>query len=91
MVLCMEESPEKMPAEQAEQDDAAGTNRNCPCSHKRPPKIGDLVVRKPNNPKQRIRAAKMERQAARAAVGEVAPPPTKLGFQTAGSVDNLNI
>ena len=91
MVLCMEESPEKMPAEQAEQDDAAGTNRKCPCSHKRPPKIGDLVVRKPPNPKQRVQSAKEGRQAARAAVGEIAPTPTKPGYKAAGSVDNLNI
>ena len=83
-----------MPAEQAEQDDAAGTNRKCPCSHKRPPKIGDLVVRKPTNPKQRVQSAKEGRQAARAAVGEIAPPPpTKPGYayKAAGSVDNLNI
>ena len=84
MVLCMEESPEKMPAEQAEQDDAAGTNRKCPCSHKRPPKIGDLVVRKPPNPKQRVQSAKEGRQAAAAAVDEV--PPSKLGFKAAASL-----
>ena len=78
MILCMEDSPEKMPAEQ---DAAAETNRKCPCSSKkRPPKIGDLVVRKPTNPKQRVQAAKEGRQTASAAVGEIAPPPTKLGY-----------
>ena len=82
----MEDSSEKM---LTDHDDDAKFSRKCPCSSKKPPKIGDLA-RKPTqstpNPEQKIHAGKEgTRQAARAVGGEMAPPlPSKLGCSPAG-------
>ena len=95
----MEDSPgREMPP--ADRSNAGEPNRRCPCSsssNRRPPKIGDLVMRRPaqsksvSNPKQRIQAAGKEERR-QAAVSKIAHPSTKLGCKTAGhlegSVDN---
>ena len=71
----MEDSSEKM---LTDHDDDAKFSRKCPCSSKKPPKIGDLA-RKPTlstpNPERRIHAGKDSiRQAARAVGGKMASP-----------------
>ena len=92
----LEDSPEKMLA--ADQSNAKEPNGRCPCSSsssiKRPPKIGDLVIRKPTQSKaakQRIHTTEERRQAGigTAVGGKLAPLDFKTVGHMEGSVDNF--
>ena len=69
IVLCKEDSIENMQAEQ--HNSAEAKKQKCPCSSKRPPKIGDLKRSKStSNPTQRIDAE----ETARTVVDKTASP-----------------